>query len=433
MFTSRPSKIACKQLELAISVPPVALDGRGGSAAAYDVRRHSAVRTSDYVFSQLIPYLGNKRKLLPLIAQAVEIAGVREGVFADLFAGSGVVARWAKRQGYRVAANDWEPYSDYINGCYIGLNAAPEDGERLLAELNDPDLAVDGYLTRHFCPADDDHPDPERERCFYTRFNGRRIDGIRERIAEWEARGEIDAAVKSYLLAPLLYAASYVSNTSGVFKAYHHGWGGQTGTALYRILSEIRLTAPVLLGNGHANFVTRLDAADLARSWAEIAGMSMDIAYLDPPYNQHPYGSNYHVLNTIALWDKPDVGPIEHGSKSAIRTDWRTERRSKFNHSQTALPELLRLVDALPSRWVLLSYSTDGNMPLADLLDGLAARGGVEIVTRRYKRYRVSAQRMSPRPHTVEFVAVLDKRSKPRHGQSADHFRFLTEAAIDAA
>ncbi len=72
-------------------------------------RRHAAVRTSDYVFSQLIPYIGNKRKLLHLIAEAVAQTGCRGGTFVDLYAGSTVVARWAKKAGFRVVANDWEP------------------------------------------------------------------------------------------------------------------------------------------------------------------------------------------------------------------------------------------------------------------------------------------------------------------------------------
>ncbi|MGO8672232.1 MAG: DNA adenine methylase [Capsulimonadaceae bacterium] len=378
-----------------------------GPDFGYRTRDHSACHTRDYVFSQLIPYLGNKRKLLTLIEHAVRLTGVESGLFADVFAGSGVVSRWAKQRGFRVASNDWEPYAEPINGCYIGLNEAPPDGESLLAALNDPGLATDGYITRNYCPADDSCPEPDKERCFYTRANGRRLDGICEQIAAWEAAGAIDAGMKAYLVAPLLYAASYVSNTSGVFKAYHNGWGGQTGTALYRILSDIGLQAPVLLDNGRANIVTRLDAEQFARDWP--SGEPMDVAYLDPPYNQHPYSTNYHVLNTIALWDCPPVGPIARGSKSAIRTDWRTDRRSPYNSATCALPALEAVIDALPTPWVLLSYSTEGNIPADRLCASLAARGALRLVMRRYKRYRVSTQRMSLRPHTVEFVAVLDR------------------------
>ena len=80
----------------------------------------------DYVFHQLIPYIGNKRKLLGLIGQALALTSVEPpATFLDLFAGSGVVSRMAKKMGYRVLANDWEPYAQAINGCYIASNAPP--------------------------------------------------------------------------------------------------------------------------------------------------------------------------------------------------------------------------------------------------------------------------------------------------------------------
>src|SRR5690242_19049403 len=75
----------------------------------YTARRHAAVRTDDYVYAQFIPYIGNKRKLLPLIYRGLCHTGSAAGTFVDLFSGSTVVARFAKTQGYRVLANDWEP------------------------------------------------------------------------------------------------------------------------------------------------------------------------------------------------------------------------------------------------------------------------------------------------------------------------------------
>jgi adenine-specific DNA-methyltransferase len=88
------------------------------SGPLYVKREHAAVRTRDYVFNQLIPYIGNKRKLLDLIGRALRHTRARPGsLFLDLFAGSGVVARMAKTLGYRVMANDWEPYARVSNGC----------------------------------------------------------------------------------------------------------------------------------------------------------------------------------------------------------------------------------------------------------------------------------------------------------------------------
>ncbi|HEX5322588.1 MAG TPA: DNA adenine methylase [Capsulimonadaceae bacterium] len=398
-----------------------------GLSSFHDPRRHAYIRTTDYLFAQLIPYIGSKRKLLPLIARAIERTGVREGTFADLFAGSGVVSRFAKMRGFRVIANDWEPYAAAINGATIALNQPPCP-DSLFEELNS--LApVEGYITRHYCPTDDHAPDPSKERLFYTRANGMRIDALRQWIADKEQAGDMTLPQKDYLLAPLLCAACYVANTSGVFKAYHHGWGGRTGTALYRILSDLRLSPPALFDNGQENIVTRCDAHAWAEGWSASGLGQCDICYLDPPYNQHPYGSNYHLLNTIALWDCPPVPPITE-AKVAIRTDWRTQRRSAYNHSEEAFRALARLLPVLPSRWVLMSYSTDGTIRLGSLLEAFSEHGAISVEAHRYKRYRVSTPRMSARSHNVEFVLILDRDGKRRPADIGDcHEKIVAESA----
>lgn len=366
---------------------------------------------------QLIPYIGNKRKLLPLIRQAVEATGVADGTFYDAFAGSGVVSRLAKTMGYRVIANDWEPYSFYINSAWIASNHAPEFRalgglESALRVLNGLPTKPGGYIAAHYCPQDDEDPDPDTERMFYTQENGRRIDAIRERIAEWRASGAIDEREEAVLLSPLIFQAAYCSNTSGVFKGWHRGWGGATRTAWYRIRSTLTLEPPVFWDNGRENLVYRADAADL------LDEIECDIAYLDPPYNQHQYGSNYHLLNTVALWDKPAVGPrydARHpaNGKSAIRRDWRTSRRSAYCYKSSALAEFRALVSGIRARHILVSYSTDGIIRLPDLIGTLAERGRCSVITRKYKRYRVSRQRPSAVPHNVEFVVLVDTCRPP--------------------
>jgi adenine-specific DNA-methyltransferase len=253
---------------------------------------------------------------------------------------------------------------------------------------------------------------------FFTRANGAKIDAMREQIRGWEEGGVLSTDERAVLLAALVYAVSYTSNTSGVFKGFHRGWGGQTGTALYRILSRITLRPPVLQDNGQANRATGLDAQVLAEALGE-TGEEVALAYLDPPYNQHPYGSNYHVLNTVVLWDHPPLSPrITGRDKSAIRTDWRTARRSAYNYAG-ALDAYDRLLQTIRARAILTSYSTDGNMPLRDLLDCAARRGALRVVTRPYKRYRVSSQRMSRKPLNVEFVLIIDTQRPASRGDVA--------------
>ena len=382
--------------------------------ASYDRTRHAAAHTKDYLFSQLIPYIGNKRKLLDLIGRALRHTDTKPGsTFLDMFAGSGVVSRFAKTLGYRVISNDWEPYAKAINTCYVARNSEPAftllgGYQAAIDLLNNLPPRVD-WVTEHLCPRDDADCDVAVDRMFYMRKNGVRIDAIRHQIKQWRDAGIIDELEESCLLAPLLYQACYTSNTSGVFKGFHNGWGGQTQTALYRIAGDLRLSPAVLLDNRLDNEVVCEDAQRVA----EELQSTVDVAYLDPPYNQHPYGSNYHVLNSVTLWDKPTLSKtITPGTKSAIRMDWRTERRSAYNYKGEAENAYRELLQTLNARFIMTSYSTDGTVPLEDIIRANVERGSVHIEMCEYKRYRVSSQRFSTKPVNVEFVVVVDTQRK---------------------
>ncbi len=377
----------------------------------YNRRRHAAARTAHFVFNQLIPYIGNKRNLLDLIQQALEHTEASAGsTFLDMFAGSGVVSRLAKTLGYRVISNDWEPYTRPINTCYVTCNRPPAFNslggyQEAIRRLNSLPPRVD-WVTEHLCPRDDDNYDVEMDRMFFMRKNGMRIDAIREQIATWQLDGVIDEREACCLIAPLLYQVCYTSNTSGVFKGFHNGWGGQTRTALYRIASDLRVSPAVFFDNEKDNITLCQDAQNLAE---DFSAHELDVVYFDPPYNQHPYGSNYHVLNSVTLWDKPTLSKqITPTTKAAIRTDWRTERRSAYNYREQAANAYRQLLDTTAAHYILTSYSTDGTIPLAEMLLANIARGHVHIEMRGYKRYRVSSQRFSKKPMNVEFVIVLD-------------------------
>jgi adenine-specific DNA-methyltransferase len=377
----------------------------------YSKKKHAAVRTTDFVFNQLIPYIGSKRKLLDLITQALQhTTKSKIPTFLDMFAGSGVVARLAKTIGYRVIANDWEPYAKVLNGCYITNNESPAFArfggyDKVIQTLNALPPRID-WITKHLCPRDDEIFDIEVDRMFYMRKNGMRIDAIRLQILNWYMSGALTDAEHDCLLAPLLYQACYTSNTSGVFKGFHNGWGGQTKTALYRIAGDLCMAPAVFYDNGQDNQVMCDDAQRVAD---QLRDQELDVVYLDPPYNQHPYGSNYHVLNTVSLWDKPELcQTITPGTKSAIRLDWRTDRRSAYNCVKDAAHAYSRLIATLNARFVLTSYSTDGFIPLERMLETNIQRGHVRIEMKGYKRYRVSSQRFSDKPMNVEFVVVLD-------------------------
>lgn len=393
----------------------------------YHKRRHAAARTEDYVYHQLVPYLGNKRRLLNFLYQALAMSGVlpsqtgQPGVFLDLFAGSGVVARMARQLGYQVMANDWEPYSFALNHALLTCREPPRFAAlggyaAALEQLNALD-PMPGWISRHFCPREDDHYEPARDRLFFCRDNGGRLDAMRAQIETWQHDGRIAAVEMSALLAPLLYAASAASNTSGVFKAFHRGWGGQTGTALERIFRPIALQPSRFWDSLQPAEVWCVDAQLLVQ---RLSGRPLAVAYLDPPYNQHAYASNYHVLNALTQWqERPVPPPSAPRAKSGIDPSWRQERASAYNSARRAATAYTQIVGSLDARLLLTSYSLDGNIPVEALLAANLARGRVRLMVQDMPRYRVSRQRPTAQPLTREFLVLTDTHAVADCGMDA--------------
>jgi adenine-specific DNA-methyltransferase len=255
----------------------------------------------------VIKYLGSKRLLVPRIVELV--AGLDRArpvqTVLDLFAGTSRVGHALKRAGYRVLSNDDATYAHVLATAYVQADAgdwAPAL-DALLAELSALPPAP-GYVTRTFC----------EEARYFTPENGARIDAIRAAIAARALPPELEALA----LTALLEAADRVDSTTGVQMAYLKRWAP-------RAANPLALRAPEVLprarhGKGAAH---RLDALEAARR------LSADVAYLDPPYNQHSYLANYHIWESLVRWDKPPVYGV-----ACKRSDVRS-RRSVFNSSPT--------------------------------------------------------------------------------------------------
>ncbi len=377
-----------------------------------------------YLTKQIIAYIGNKRKLLSLIYDALQASGIKihAGLtFADLFSGSGVVSRFAKSLGFEVYANDWEWYAETLLKGYVSFNkrdiekyfGSETEFQNLLDRINSlPDPAPrDQYIARYYSAqsSDIEQADFHKERLFYTRENGLAIDKIRNFI-EKEYPEDQDPR-RHLLISLLLYEAATHTNTSGVFKAFHKGFGGHGKDALSRILAPIQLHMPVLEDSDYPVHVSRLDANQLVRTMD-----ALDVVYLDPPYNQHQYGSNYHLLNTIALWDKTPQ-PLELDqegiltNKAAIRADW-TKTRSDYCYKKSATETFEDLIRHIRAKLILISYSSDGIIPFEDMKRICLEKGYVSIVTSGYTKYRGGKQSNSRLNSDIEFILVIDTSRK---------------------
>lgn len=379
----------------------------------------------------LIPYLGNKRRLLPRLESVFRRyeSGTGPTRFADPFAGSGAVARLACTRGYRVLAGDIEPYASILTRAHICTG--PEQADSLFEDLGGLHAAIEhlngvgceasvaagrtGYISRHYAPALTHAPNIGRERLFYTAENARFIDAVRDEIcAIVNDAPEAQAMnMEALVLAPLLLEAAVHVNTSGVFKAYHRGFGGNGRDALKRIMAPMRLEAPSLYA-GVPGTVRCCDAVSLFRDIPADAD-EFDIVYLDPPYNSHQYGSNYFMLNTIALWDKPQVststGPDGSLSeKAGIRDDWK-RTRSAFCSARSAAGALRELVREIRSKVIVLSYNTEGVIPLPQLCDIMSEHGHLSVETVDYTQYRGGRQSAGRRNHTTEILLISARES----------------------
>lgn len=304
----------------------------------------------------MIKYLGSKRLLVPrIVALAQAIPGARMAL--DLFTGTTRVAQGLKRAGFAVTANDLASYSEVLAQAYIAADARRVDVPALTAALEELNAlpGVRGYFTRTFC----------EEARYLQPANGMRVDAIRARL---ETIG-LPPAERAILLVALLEAADRVDSTTGLQMAFLKEWSARS----YR---PLRLRLPLLIeGEGRA---LRMDAREAAK-----LPILHDVAYLDPPYNQHSYYRNYHVWETLVRGDAPSAYGV-----ARKREDCRTTRsvfNSKGGAAESALGEVLAAVRA---RHVILSFSDEGFIRLDALREILTSRfGEVAAVPVQSKRY----------------------------------------------
>jgi adenine-specific DNA-methyltransferase len=302
----------------------------------------------------MIKYLGSKRALLPVLEGVVDELGPI-GTALDLFAGTTRVGRMLKRRGVRVHSNDTATYSEVIARSAIATDAREVDRrqvEELLATLSATPPAP-GYFTETFCEASRYvHPD-----------NGARVDAIRAAIDEHAP----EEPLRSIALTSLLLATDRVDSTTGVQMAYLKQWAP-------RALQPLELRAPDLLDGPGS--VSRLDAAECART----AG-AFDLAYIDPPYNQHSYYGNYHVWETLVRNDAPETYGV-----ACKRVDCRTTK-SPWNSKVRIREAFEELIGAVDARHILVSFNDEGYLPCEEIEATLSTRGEVRRIETEHTRY----------------------------------------------
>jgi len=363
-----------------------------------------------FLEDQLITYLGNKRKLVGYIHDTVIILGnllEKDNLsILEPFCGSGSVSRMLKLHANRLVVNDLEEYCTTLAKCYL---ASPSSSQykriqETVLSLNQNKFCKNApsFIRKHYAP-DNDKDIQEGERVYYSQKNAHIIDSICHQIIT-----NVPPSERHFYMAPLLTECSIHTNTSGTFNSYHKKdgighFGGKGENALTRILGEIELPIPVFSVQPETSVqVYNRDANELVKELA-LKGEWFDIAYLDPPYNKHPYGTNYFMLNQINRWDPTMEIPDNHRGQP---DDWVRSKYNSFTDCASVFEELIRTI---PATYTIISYNNEGILSeekLTQILEKYGKLTKEEIV---YPTYKGCKNLKSRSKEVLEYIWILKK------------------------
>ena len=334
-----------------------------------------------------IGYIGSKLKLLNFIEETIDKVIPKDFkreriVFADLFAGTGVVGNKFREKKYTVISNDIQYYSYVLNKNLIESDKNSLVNNEIIENL-DNIVGIKGFVFKNYCPE-------ISEKMFFTNENGMKCDAIRNEIELMYSYGEINKKQYFNLLSGLLYSIDKVSNTTSVYGSYlKHFKSNTTDLMKYKL--------PLLHYNCPVGKVYNEEAKILIK---KIKG---DILYLDPPYNSRQYGSNYHLLETIAKNDKPELK-----GKIGLRKNY---IKSKFCSKKEATNELEEIIKKAKFKYIFLSYNNEGIIPFEKIKEIFSKYGEYKLFKKEHQRYKSDSDknRKHKSKSTIEFLHVLIK------------------------
>ncbi|MCY3853808.1 MAG: DNA adenine methylase [Thaumarchaeota archaeon] len=338
-------------------------------------------------------YIGSKHTLLDFIDKSVSKVVDKKNAktFCDLFAGSGVVGEYFKKQGYSVISNDIQYYSYVINKNRIA-NHKPLEFKGLITEIPrlkyDKDKmqvvcdylnglpAVRGFIYKNYSTGGSN-------RMYFTETNSMICDAIRQQITKWQSQHQINAKEYWFLLCSLLESIDKYANTASLYGAF---------------LKQIKKSAnkKYILQPSHfahnkqTHKIYRQDANKLAKI------IKPDIVYLDPPYNHRQYSDNYHLLETIALYDNPKIKGI---------TGMREDRyKSLYCSRAKVLATFKDLIKNINAKYIFLSYNNEGLLTHHQIENVMGSKGQYGVFSKTYKRYKADSQRYNKSNITKEYL-----------------------------
>jgi adenine-specific DNA-methyltransferase len=301
-------------------------------------------------------YIGSKARVVSEIIERLGAPSRQSGRFVDLFCGTGAVAEAAARAGWSVHLNDQLHCAVVMAAARIlrsdNVRFESTGGYYQTVHFLNALAAEQGFVYRSYSPASAGELGFERR--YFTDDNAGRIDAIRRRIGAWKADGLINDCEERLLIADLLSATNRIANIAGTYGCFLSKWQKQA-------LGNIALKPRTLMQGEVCVTLSVVEAG-------KVKTRPSDVVYLDPPYTKRQYAAYYHLLETIALGDEPDVSGV-----AGIRP-WQL-KASDFCYKRRAMGAFTNLISGIAAERLLISYSDNAHVPIENLSEGIASFG----------------------------------------------------------
>lgn len=329
-------------------------------------------------------YIGSKLSLLDFLGESIDkVVDKKSYVFCDLFAGTGIVGSYFKKKGYKIVANDLQYYSYILNRHYIGnhkelvftklikeipelKNIETKDRKNFICEYLSSLKGKKGFIYKNYCLGGTKNETEPRQ--YFSDKNGMKCDAIRQKIESWKKDNLISDDEYYFLIASLIESIDKYANTASVYGAFLKQLKKSAQNNL--ILKPAEL---IINDQDHAVFND-----DINKVINEVKG---DILYLDPPYNQRQYATNYHILETVARYDNPKI----YG-KTGLR-EYQSQKSLYCSRGQVkkAFKDLILKAKV---KYIFLSYNNEGLMTPGDIKEIMSLRGKYGKFTKEYNRFK---------------------------------------------
>lgn len=229
---------------------------------------------------------------------------------------------------------------------------------------------IDGFVFKNFSLEGSKNSNFQRN--YFSTENAQKIDAIREQIEEWKSDGIITELEYYILLCAILEAIPFVSNIAGTFGAF-------LKIDDPRKYKHFVINAPELIKSKLNHKCHLMDSNELIKK------IKCDVLYLDPPYNTRQYPANYHMLETIAVWDKKLLD-----SKTGLRP-W-AHQKSLYCSKSQCVSIFEDLIKNANCKYVLFSYNSEGLIPYDEISRILSKKGKLTTFKQEYRRFKSNSR-----------------------------------------